>query len=160
MGKKIRLKFLVPGGKVTPGPPLGPSLSPLRVNTGKIVAEINKLTKEYEGLPVPVEIIVDVETREYEINVGLPPTSALLMKAAGVKQGPQRTVHEWVGNVSMKDVVEIAKKKIDSMPTSSLKAAVKSVLGTARATGIKVENKDPKEVTKEVDEGKWDHLIK
>jgi large subunit ribosomal protein L11 len=160
MGKKVTLKFLLPGGKVTPGPPLGPSLSPYKVNTGKIVAEINKLTKEYEGMPVPVEITIDLETKEYEIKVGTPPTSALLMKAANISQGPQRTVHEWVGNVSMKDVVEIAKKKIDVMPTNSLKAAVKSVLGTARATGIKVENKDPKEVTKEVDEGKWDAIIK
>jgi len=150
---EIAIRLLVTGGKATPGPPIGPALSPFKINPGKVVAEINKLTKEYEGLPVPVEIIINPETKEYKIIVGLPPTSALLMKAAGVTRGPQRTVHEWVGNVSMKDVVEIAKKKIDSMPTSSLKAAVKSVLG------IKVENKDPKEVTKEVDEGKWDHII-
>ncbi len=160
MGKKEVIEVMVEGGNAKPTPPLGPKLSQLRLPVGKVVQEINQKTKDFKGLLVPVKIIVDVETKEYTIEVGTPPTSQLLFKEAGINLGAHRAVHEWVGNVSMEAIVKIAKMKLKDMNTVSLKAAVKSVLGTARACGIKVENRDPKEILKEVEEDKWDDLIK
>ncbi|MCC6041758.1 MAG: 50S ribosomal protein L11, partial [Desulfurococcaceae archaeon] len=46
---KKTLKFIVEGGRATPGPPIGPSLSPYKVNVVEVVNKINELTKEYEG---------------------------------------------------------------------------------------------------------------
>ncbi len=64
-----------------------------------------------------------------------------------------------IGNISMKEVVEIAKSRKKSL-AKSLKASVKEVLGTINSmNGILVEGKKPKEVIKEVEEGKWDSLI-
>ncbi|PMP97286.1 MAG: 50S ribosomal protein L11, partial [Nitrososphaera sp.] len=45
------------------------------------------------------------------------------------------------------------------MNASSLKAAVKEVIGTCTSMGLKVEGKPPKEIIKEVDDGKWDSVI-
>ena len=79
MVKKI-VEALVDGGKATPAPPLGPTLSVFKVNIGKIVQDINQKTKEYEGMKVPVKIIIDDETKEYSIEIGIPPVSSLIRK--------------------------------------------------------------------------------
>jgi large subunit ribosomal protein L11 len=66
-----------------------------------------------------------------------------------------------IGNLTMEQIVKVAQEKKDSLATNNLKNAVKLVLGTANSmTGILVENKRPKELIKEIDEGKWDNLFK
>ncbi|MEM1742884.1 MAG: 50S ribosomal protein L11, partial [Nitrososphaerota archaeon] len=60
------LKFLVPGGEATAGPPIGPALGPLGVNVLQVVEEINKLTREFKGMRVPVEVVVDTETKQFK----------------------------------------------------------------------------------------------
>ncbi|MEM2637926.1 MAG: hypothetical protein QW704_00970, partial [Candidatus Hadarchaeales archaeon] len=74
------IKLLIEGGKATPGPPIGPALGPFGLNVAKIVAEINQKTQEFEGMKVPVTLIIDPKTKSYEIKVGLPPVSALIKK--------------------------------------------------------------------------------
>ena len=75
-----RLEVLVDGGKATPGPPLGPALGPLGVNIVEIVKAINDKTKNFEGMKVPVTLLIDAKTKAYTIEVGTPPTSALVLK--------------------------------------------------------------------------------
>jgi large subunit ribosomal protein L11 len=66
-----------------------------------------------------------------------------------------------VGSLSMEQVVKIAKEKQKELFIKDLKKVVKMVLGTCNSmNGVLVENKRPKDVIKEVEEGKWDHLIK
>ncbi len=146
------IKVLVQGGRATPGPPLGPALGPLGVNIGQVVAEINKKTKEFEGMTVPVTVRVDEKTRQFEIIVGSPPTSALIKKELGIEKGSK--AGEVVGDLPFEKVVEIAKKKMGDMGVKSLKAAVKNVLGTCVSMGVTVDGKPPKEVIKEIEEGK------
>jgi len=50
MGKERSVTSLVDGGKATAGPPLGPALGPLGINVGKVVAEINEKTKDFQGM--------------------------------------------------------------------------------------------------------------
>ncbi len=159
MAKKI-VKVLVVGGRANPGPPLGPALGGLGLDLGRVVGEINKKTADYEGMKVPVEIEVDLSTREYEIRVGLPPTSMLLVKEAMAEKGSGEPGTKSVGDVSMEKVVEIARRKLESMNTTSLKSAVKSILGTAVSAGITVEGRNPREIMAEVDEGWWDDLLR
>lgn len=159
MGEKKTFKFLVEGGKATAGPPIGPSLGPLGLNVPMVVAKINELTKDYAGMRVPVEVIVDVETKEFEVKVGIPTTSALIIKELGIEKGSGATGHDWVGNLTMQQVVKIAKIKWPQLMAKTLRAAVKEILGTCVSMGVKVEGKHPKEVIREVDEGAWDHLL-
>jgi len=153
------VKVLVEGGKATPGPPLGPAIGGLGLNIGEIVKEINQKTKEYQGMKVPVEIKVDLDTRKFKIKVGIPATSMLILREMGVEKGSGQTGTQQVGDLKFESVLKIAKIKLPDANTSSLKSMVKMVLGTAVSMGVTVEGKDPREVIKEVDEGKWDHLL-
>lgn len=79
------VEVLVEGGKASPGPPLGPAIGPLGLNVKQVVDEINKATKEFEGMQVPVKIIVeDPKKKTFRIEVGIPPTSQLIKKELGI----------------------------------------------------------------------------
>jgi large subunit ribosomal protein L11 len=153
------VESLVEGGKATPGPPLGPALGPLGVNISAVVAAINEKTKDFAGMKVPVKVIVDPKTKAFEIEVGTPPTSALIIKELGIEKGSSDAKSSIVGNLTMEQAVKIARMKRDGMLASSLKAATKEVLGTCVSMGVTVEGKPAKEVQREIDEGKYDHLF-
>ena len=159
MGKEV-IELLVEGGNAKPGPNIGPKLSQLKLNIGEVISKINEATKEFKGLQVPVKIIVDTETKKYEIEVGLPPTSSLLKKEANIEIAKRTKPGEIVGNVTMEQIIKVAKMKMKDLNTNDLKSAVKMVLGTALSLGLTVNNRNPKELLKEVDQGLYDNLIK
>ncbi|WP_456471618.1 50S ribosomal protein L11 [Methanocaldococcus sp.] len=159
MAKEV-VEVLITGGQATAGPPLGPAIGPLGINVMQVVKEINEKTKEYAGMQVPVKVIVDTEKRTFEIEVGIPPTSALIKKELGIEKGAHEPRHEVVGNLTMDQVIKIAKIKKDAMLSYTLKNAVKEVLGTCGSMGVTVEGKDPKEVQKEIDAGVYDEYFK
>ncbi|RLG80322.1 MAG: 50S ribosomal protein L11 [Thermoprotei archaeon] len=159
MSKKKTIRVMVEGGKANPSPPLGPTLAPLRVNVMEVVKAINEVTKEFEGLTVPVEITVDTSTRKFEVKVGIPTTTALLLKEVGAKEPSGDPAHKKIGDLSFEKIVKIALIKKDQLTAKTLKAAVKTILGSARSIGITVEGKDPKEIQREMEEGKYDSLI-
>jgi len=152
MPKQV-IEVLVEGGKATPGPPLGPALGPLGVNVAQVVKAINEATKEFEGMKVPVKVIVDVATRQFEIEVGLPPTSALILKELGIEKGSSDPKRDKVGDLSLEQIIKIAKIKKQSMLSYTLKNAVKEVLGTCVSMGVTVMGKDPREVQRMIDAG-------
>jgi len=156
--KKV-VEALVAGGQATAGPPLGPSLGPLGVNILAIVNKINEVTKDYAGMKVPVKVTVDTETKEFEVTVGTPTTSALIVSELKIQKGSGSPKAQKVGNLSMEQVVRIAKIKQAELLSTNLKAAVKEVLGSCVSMGVTVEEKDPKEVQKEIDEGKHDAAL-
>mgnify|MGYP003885098803 CR=1 FL=1 len=125
-----------------------------------VVNEINRLTKDFAGMRVPVEVVVDVETKEFEVKVGTPTTAALIVKEAKIDKGSGQTGREWKGNLSFEQVVKIALIKKSDLRCKTLKAAVKTVLGTALSMGVTVEGKNPKEVQREVDAGAYDDILK
>lgn len=159
MSKKI-VNLIVEAAKATPAPPLGPTLAPLGLNLGKVVKEINEKTKEFEGMKVPVKVIVDLKTKEFEIEVGSPPTSELLKKEAKVEKGSAMASKQPVGNINFDQLVKVAKIKMPSMKAKSLKSAVKEVIGACISMGITINGKDAKEILKEVEEGKYESLLK
>jgi len=159
MGKEV-IELLVEGGNAKPGPNVGPKLSQLKLNIGEVINKINEATKEFKGLQVPVKIIVDTETKKYEIEVGLPPTSSLLKKEANIEIAKRTKSDEIVGNVTMEQIIKVAKMKMKDLNTNDLKSAVKMVLGTALSLGLTVNNRNPKELIKEIDQGLYDNLLK
>lgn len=108
---------------------------------------------------MPVKVIIDTETREFEIKVGTPPTSALIMNELNIEKGSSDPGAEKVGDLSIKQVIKIAKMKFDSLLAKDYKAAAKEILGTCLSMGVTVEGKDPREVQKEIDEGKYDEFF-
>ena len=151
------ISAIVDGGKATAGPPLGPALGPLGINAGQVIAKINEETKAFEGMKVPVKVIVDTETKEFRVEVGAPQTSELLKKAAGIEKGAGNR-EEPAGDVKLEEIVKMAKSKTNSLG-SDLKQTTKEICGTCVSLGLTVEGKDPREVIKELDEGKHDSLL-
>ncbi len=156
MGEKKAINVLVTGGEASAGPPLGPALGPLGVNVLGIVNEINKQTADFKGMRVPVKVEVDSETKQFVISVGTPTTSALVAKESGIPKGSAKPNLELVGDLTMDKVISIAKSKIAGSYASSIRSAVKEVVGSCVSMGVKVEGKDAREFMTEIDAGKWD----
>jgi large subunit ribosomal protein L11 len=158
MSEKKTVDLLVSGGQATAGPPLGPALGPLGVNVLEIVNKINELTKDYAGMKVPVKVTVDSETKEFDVSIGTPTTSALIVRELKIEKGSGIPNTEKVGNLTMEQVVRISKLKRPEFLAKTLKAAAKEVLGSCVSMGVTVEGKDPREVQKEIDENKYNEL--
>jgi large subunit ribosomal protein L11 len=153
------VEVLVPGGKATAGPPLGPALGPLGINVKAVIDEINKKTGTFNGMQVPVKVTVD-DKKQFTVEVGVPPTSALIKKEAGIEKGSKEPNAIVAGNLPIEAAVRIARMKIDGMLSYELKTAVREVVGTCVSMGVNVDGKRPKDVLKEIAEGKYDSAIK
>jgi large subunit ribosomal protein L11 len=149
-----KLQVLVDGGKATPGPPLGPALGPLGVNIVEILKAINEKTKSFEGMKVPVTLIVDPKTKSFTIEVGTPPTSALIAKELKIEKGSGDPGKTRVGNLSLAQGIKIANMKADAMLAKTLKARVLEVVGTCVSMGVTVEGKSAKDFSKDIQAGK------
>ena len=155
MAKEI-IDILIEGGKASPAPPLGPSLAPLKVNVGQVVSDINEKTGSFKGMQVPVKVTVDTDTKEYTIEVGTPPVSSMIKKEMGVDKLRHKKDEVEVagGDIAFTKIVEISKGKHDAMLSEALEDTVKQILGTCLSGGITVDGRDPRELQKEITEGK------
>jgi large subunit ribosomal protein L11 len=156
MGEKKIINALVTGGEASAGPPLGPALGPLGVNVLGIVNEINKQTGDFKGMRVPVKVEVDLETKQFTVTVGTPTTSALIAKESGIPKGSSKPNVDLVGDLTIDKVISIAKSKMTTSYAKTVRAATKEVVGSCISMGVKVEGKDPREVMRELNAGKWD----
>ncbi|MFQ5837665.1 MAG: 50S ribosomal protein L11 [Thermoplasmata archaeon] len=153
------IDVLVEGGKATAGPPVGPALGPLGLNIMQVVEAINERTSSFEGMKVPVRIFVDPTRGTFELEVGTPPTSALILKETGEEKGSGTPGRERIGDLTLKQVVRIARMKAENTLGSGLKEKVLEVLGTCVSLGVAVEGKGPREVQSEVQQGLHDEFL-
>lgn len=159
-----KVEALIEGGKASPAPPLGPSLSQMKVNIPKVIEEINRKTEIFKGMQVPIKVIIDDKTKEFTVEVGTPPVSAMikkelkLQKLAGLGKEESGRPAPIVGDIKIDQIVKIAHAK-ESI-AGDLKARVKQIVGTCKSCGVTVEGKSPKDVIREIDEGKYDEKIK
>ncbi|MDZ4774909.1 MAG: 50S ribosomal protein L11 [Planctomycetota bacterium] len=140
MAKEItgKIKLQCPAGQATPAPPVGPALGSYGVNIAAFVKQFNDATRAQAGLIIPVEITV-YKDRTFDFILKSPPASVLLKKAAGVESGAGLVGTQIVGQVTRKQVEEIAKAKMADLNARDMAAAMKIIEGTARSSGIKVE---------------------
>lgn len=161
---KLTIPAMVEGGKASAGPPLGPALGPAGVNIGQVIALINEKTKAFAGITVPVKVIVDTSSKSFEIEIGTPPTSALIKKELGIKEPVKEEAgakgKKIIGNITLDKLMNVANSKADSSLAKTVKARVKEAAGTCLSLGVTVEGKNPKEFIAEVNEGKYDAKLK
>ena len=142
MAKKVQgyIKLVVPAGKANPSPPIGPALGQAGVNIMEFCKNFNAQAQKMEaGMPVPCVITVYVD-RTFTFIRKTPPASYYLLKAAKVEKGSGTTSKDTViGKVTKAQLEEIAKAKFQDMNAASIETAMKSIAGTARSMGIKVE---------------------
>ena len=159
MGERKTVAALVVGGEANAGPPLGPALGPLGVNVMAIVKQINDLTREYTGMRVPIKVQVDTETKQFDVEVGVPTTSALIAKEAGIPKGSGSAKATLVGNLTMAQVVKIARAKAPQSYGSTLRSTTREVVGSCISMGVKVEDRDPRDVMQDIAAGRWDQVL-
>jgi len=155
-----QIKLLVEGGQMTPNPALSQKLGPMGINIGQVISKVNSATANFKGLKVPVELSVDAKTKNFDVKVFSPPTSELIKKELGLQKGSGEQKKVQIGNLSIEQVISVAKTKIQNLLCKDLKAAVKSVVGTCVSLGVLVENKPASQVGFDIDEGKYDKEIK
>ncbi|WP_380677551.1 50S ribosomal protein L11 [Salinigranum sp. GCM10025319] len=149
------IEVLVPGGEANPGPPLGPELGPTPVNVQDVVNEINEQTAAFDGMEVPVTVEYD-DDGSFSIEVGVPPTAALIKDEAGFETGSGEPQKEFVADLSVDQVKKIAEQKRSDLLSYDLKNAAKEVVGTCTSLGVTIEGNDPREFKKRLDDGEYD----
>ncbi|MBD3173507.1 50S ribosomal protein L11 [Candidatus Bathyarchaeota archaeon] len=153
------LNFIVNGGQATGGPPIGPALGPMGVNIMDIVNTINEKTAEYDGLPVPVDVTIDTDTKEFTVEVGMLTTFALISQAAGLEKGSGEPNTNFVADLSFDQLIDIAKKKRPGIYAATLKTAVREVLGTCQSAGVTIDGNTAKEVQEAIKAGEYDEQL-
>ncbi len=150
------VEVLVPGGKASPGPPIGPALGPLGINVNGGVDDINDRTSSYNGMLVPVKVIVD-DKKNVTLEIGIPPVSALVLKEAGIEKGSSGEAT--AGNISIDQAIRIAEMKKEKSLSYELRNTVKEVLGTCLSMGITVDGRAPRDVQHAIDAGEYADLF-
>lgn len=138
MAKKVLtvIKLQINAGKATPAPPVGPALSQY-INVMEFVKAYNEKTADQVGSIVPVDVTI-YEDRSYTFMLKTPPASELLRKAAGIETASGEPNRNKVGKVTRAQVRQIAELKMPDLTANTIEAAMKTIEGTARSSGIEV----------------------
>lgn len=139
MAKKItkELKVLLPAGKATPAPPIGPILGQAGINIGEFIKQYNDATREMMGENIPALITV-YEDRTFSFVLKTSPASSLILKAIGAEKGSGKPNTGKIGKLTKAQLKEIAEKKMVDLNANDVDSAMKIIAGTARSMGVDV----------------------
>ena len=152
------IEVLVPGGEANPGPPLGPELGPTPVDVQAVVSEINEQTAAFDGTEVPVTVSYE-DDGSFEIDVGVPPTAALIKDELGFETGSGRPQAEFVADMSIDQLVTVAEQKLPDLLAYDTRSAAKEVAGTCVSLGVTVEGEDARTFKQRVEDGEFDEQL-
>jgi large subunit ribosomal protein L11 len=140
MAKKVKtiLKLNLPAGQANPAPPVGPALGQHGVNIMDFVNQYNQSTQDKKGQVIPAEVTI-YEDRSFTFITKLPPVSELIKQKLKLKKGAKETGRQTVGQLTKKQVKEIAQAKLPDLNTQDINAAIKIVGGTAKSMGVKIK---------------------
>jgi large subunit ribosomal protein L11 len=140
MAKKIvgKIKLQIEAGKANPSPPVGPALGQHGVNIMDFCKQFNAKTQDQAGYIIPV--VIDVyEDRSFSFILKSPPAAVLIKKALNLPKGSAVPNKNKVGKITVAQLEEIAKIKMNDLNATTMEAAVKMLKGSARAMGVTVE---------------------
>src|SRR3954465_2950740 len=137
--KKVtgQVKLQIPAGKANPAPPIGPALGQQGVNIMEFCKQFNAATQAQakEALIIPV-IITVYQDRSFTFILKTPPAAVLIKKAAGLHtekkkgSGAKKPGKEKVGQITQKQLQDIAKTKLTDTTAGSLEACMRTIAGT------------------------------
>ncbi|WRA95071.1 50S ribosomal protein L11 [Helicobacter pylori] len=139
MAKKVvgEIKLQIPAGKANPSPPVGPALGQRGVNIMEFCKAFNERTKDMGSFDIPV-IITVYQDKSFTFITKKPPVTDLIKKASGVEKGSDNPLKNKIAKLTHKQVEEIAQLKMEDLNTSTMEAAKKIVMGSARSMGVEV----------------------
>jgi len=107
-------------------------------------------------MKVPVKVIIDPATKNFEIEVGTPPAASLIINEMGGEKGASSPSKHIAGNITIDQAIKVAKMKFDNLLGKDLKHKTKEIVGTCRSMGVTIEGKKSSEIQKAIDEGEFD----
>jgi large subunit ribosomal protein L11 len=139
MAKKIiaTVKLQIKGGQANPSPPIGPALGQHGVNIAEFCKAFNARTQDQLGTVIPALVTIYAD-RSFSFITKTPPASVLLKQAAKIAKGSNEPNRQKVGEVTKKQVEEIARLKFEDLNAYDLESAAKIIEGTARSMGIQI----------------------
>ena len=152
------IEVLVPGGQADPGPPLGPELGPTPVDVQAVVSEINDQTEAFDGTEVPVTVEYE-DDGSFGIDVGVPPTAALVKDELGFDTGSGEPDEEFVDDLSAEQLKTIAEQKLPDLLGYDIRNAAKEVAGTCVSLGVTIEGEDARTFNRRLEEGEFDGVF-
>ena len=155
----MKVKLIVDGGKMAPGPAVAQQLGPMGINIGKVILDVNEATKGFAGVKVPVELDINPKTKSYDIMVFSPPVAELIKKELKLEKGSGAALKTKVGNIALESLIGIAKTKMPNLLAKDLKSALKLIVGSCVSLGVLVDNKEAKLIELDIDSGVYDKLI-
>lgn len=142
MAKKILgyVKLQIPAGDAKPGPPVGPALSQKGLNIMEFCKAFNAKTQSLEkGVSIPV-VITAYTDKTFTFITKTPPVTHYIKKAANIEKGSQKTgITASVAKITMAQVREIAKVKMEDLNAHDIEGASQMIIGSARSMGVEVE---------------------
>jgi large subunit ribosomal protein L11 len=150
----IEIEFLVSGGQATPGEPIGPQLGPTPVDVQQAVTTINEQTAAFDGVDVPITLTYE-QDGSFEIEIGVPPTSALLKREAGIDRGSGQP-EDFVADLATEQLQAVAEQKRSDLNAYDAKNAAKEIAGTCVSLGITIDGNDPREFAHRIDAGEYE----
>jgi large subunit ribosomal protein L11 len=155
LGMAGTIEVLVPGGQANPGPPLGPELGPTPVDVQAVVSDINERTSAFDGTEVPITVTYE-DDGSFNIEVGVPPTAALIKDELSFETGSGRPESDFVADMSLDQLKTIAEQKQSDLLAYDTKSAAKEVAGTCVSLGVTIEGNDARSFKERIDEGEYD----
>ncbi|MFO7926607.1 MAG: 50S ribosomal protein L11 [Halobacteriota archaeon] len=149
------IEVLVPGGQANPGPPLGPELGPTPVDVQAVVNEINEQTAAFDGTEVPVTVTYE-DDGSFEIEVGVPPTAALIKDEVGFETGSGEPNENFVADITAEQLKKVAEQKLPDLLAYDARNAAKEVAGTCASLGVTIEGEDARTFNERLDRGDFD----
>ncbi|KAJ3333437.1 60S ribosomal protein L12 [Blyttiomyces sp. JEL0837] len=120
------------GGEVAGGSALAPKIGPLGLSPKKVGEDIAKATQDWKGLRITVKLIV--QNRQ----------AAIEKKEKNIKH---------TGNLTLDNVIEIARKMRNKSMAKELKGTVREILGTCFSVGCTVDGSSPQDISEKVASG-------
>ena len=140
MAKKVKtvIKINAMAGAANPAPPIGPALGQHGVNIMDFCNQYNEATKDRRGQLIPAEITI-YDDRTFTFVTKLPPASELIKQKLKLKKGATDIGRQFVGELTKKELEEIATDKMKDLNTNNVEAAMKVIAGTAKSMGVKIK---------------------
>jgi len=142
----------VVGGEVGATSSLAPKIGPLGLSPKKVGDDIAKATQAWKGLRITVEL--KIQNRQASVSV-VPSASSLVIKALKEPTRDRKKVKNIAhsGNITMDDIIEIARTMRTRSGAKHLSGTCKEILGTAQSVGCTVDGQPPHDVIDSVNSG-------
>lgn len=142
---EVSVKLQIRAGEANPSPPIGPALGARGINIIKFCNEFNEKTNNIKDiqkgtiLPTIINIYKD---KSFDFIIKAPPASTLIKNLLNIEKGSDSPNKNKIGLITEEQLLNIVKQKSDDLIVNSERAALNTLIGTAKSMGIEIKGKN------------------